>query len=328
MHAKCTRCGVVGHRHGGRRRRCPVCGKTWSVGSARRGRKPRRIDRGLPARLLARPAAIESLAAAARRSPASIRRYCRTACRQLVAASALPHLPELADQRLVLIADGLWCRFGGRCWVCYNLAVKPVQLPVAFFLDPVLTPGREDAAGWQQALASIPVDVNRRIRGIVADGFRGSKLVARERGWVLQRCHRHLDVLLRGSTGRRKRRLRGGEVRGKIIAAVREARTTPDPKRVAELRSLLREQAAYPDLTVRIRGAVRRFLHDLEHYRAYLNYPDLALPVTTNAVESRNSRLRDVLRCINSPEAALLRLRTYTRLHPTIRCNCPKIPQN
>jgi len=208
------------------------------------------------------------------------------------------------------------------------MAVKPVGIPTAFFLEPVLLQGREDSRHWRRALATIPPAVMMRLKALVSDGFRGAKRIARTHRWVLQGCHRHLDAMLWGKSKQHKRRLRGGAVRKAIIKAVREARTTPDPRRVEELYQVLQHCAKQPDLTVRIRGTVRRFLHDLTLYRTYLDYPELSLPTTTNAVESRNSRLREVLKCVNSPAAAALRVQTYTRLHPSITCNHRENPQN
>jgi hypothetical protein len=259
------------------------------------------------------------------RSVETVRRRCRNACRELVADQTLPKLPP-GDGPLVLMADGMWFRFGGKHWVVYNMAVKPVGMPLGFFLDPVMLEGRECARLWLCALATVPPTIHSRVRGLVADGFLGCKAIACRNRWVLQQCHRHLDAKLLGRLGRR-RRVRGEVVRTAALEMIREVRTTTDPIRMATLQHALAEHARRPELTSRIAGAVRRFLHDVALFRAYLDHPELELPTTTNAVESRHSQLRGVVLGANNPQAAILRIKAYLRLHPSITCNGHKIQQ-
>jgi hypothetical protein len=292
----------------------------------RRGRKPIRVAASLSRRLLSDKESTRRLARDSHRSVETIRRRCRSACRRLVEADALPAMPT-GDGPLVLIIDGLWLRFRRQVWVSYNMAVKPPGSPTAFFLDSVMLAGQECGGNWQRAMETIPPAVSSRIRALVADGFIGSKRIARRQGWVLQRCHRHLDAMLSG-TPDCVRKLRGGAERQAIVDAVREARTTVDQERVAALQRELAARACNPDLSTRTRGVVRRFLLDIGQFRAYLDHPELDIPVTTNAIESRHSQLRERLSRIKIPAAVLLRIRAYTRMQPTIVCNGTKNPQN
>ncbi len=260
------------------------------------------------------------------RSVEAIRQRCRIGCRELVDARSLPDLPPGTDP-LVLVADGLWFRFKRKTWVAYNMAVKPTGTQTAYFLDPVMLAGREDAKNWLAAMATIPPAVGGRIHALVTDGFRGAKMITRQRHWVLQLCHRHLDAKLLGKPGRR-RKVRGEAVRGMVSAMIREARSTTDQARMVALQEALADCARHPDLSSRIRGIIRRFLHDIALYRAYLAHVELQLPTTTNAIESRHSQLREVVIGANRPLATELRLRAYTRLNPTITCNGHEIPQN
>jgi len=260
------------------------------------------------------------------RSVETVRRRCRNACRRLVTASQLPRLPP-RDTPLVLIADGLRFCFRNKPWVSYDMAVKPVGMRTAFFLEPVMLAGRECAQNWLCAMALIPPAVSARIRALVADGFSGCKMVARRHRWVLQRCHRHLDSKLLGKLGHR-RTVRGEAIREAALAAISEVRSTRDAARIAALQQTLAEHARHPDIVGRIPGIVRRFLHDIALYRAYLDHSDLELPTTTNAIESRHDQLREILSCVNNPTAAALRIKAYTRLHPTITCNSHENPQN
>lgn len=326
LHTKCSCEEPVVHRHGSRRRRCADCGKTWSIRPKRHGRRPRRATITSVSRLLVDGESTRRLAKDCHRSVEVARHRCRIACRRLVAKQALPSTLPLGDMPLVLLVDGLWCCFANQTWVVYSMAVKPAGVPTAFFLDPVLLAGRESARNWLCALASIPEAIDRRIKALVSDGFKGSKLIIRRRGWILQRCHWHLDMKLFGKPGSH-RRLRGGVIRERIFEMIKKARSTNDRLRLEALQQILAEQACDPGLSPHIRGVIRRFLLELPLYRSYLSVPELELPSTTNAIESRHSQLRKVTHGINNPQALILRIRAYTRLHPTITCNGHKIPQ-
>jgi hypothetical protein len=70
--------------------------------------------------------------------------------------------------------------------------------------------------------------------------------------------------------------------------------------------------------------AVREFLHGLEFYRAYLKYPQLGLPQTTNVVESMGRILREMLRSSragSNPAALLLWATALIRMRSTMTCN-------
>jgi len=261
-----------------------------------------------------------------RRSVDTVRRRCRCECRRVVAEEALLRLPVGVDA-LVLLVDGVWFRFGKRKWLRYDMAVKPVGVPTAFLLEPLILEGEERLQNWQLALATIPPDVYGRIRALVADGFSGCKAIARHHRWVIQMYHQHLDSRLLGRPGHR-RAVRGAAVRNTAVEMIQQARTTPDGHQLAILQQALSEYAHHPDLTARISGVIRRFLHDIALFRAYLDHRELELPTTTNSLECRHGQLRLTVRGMNNPQAVALRVRSFTRLHPTITCNGHKTPQN
>ena len=326
MHAKCSCKAPVVHRHGGRRRRCVSCGRTWSIRPKPHGRKAIRVSDSLLHRLLIDGEKTRRLAKDCHRSVETVRRRCRSECRQLVADEALPRLPD-GVTALVLLVDGLWFRFGKRKWILYDMAVKPAGAPIAFFLDPLMLEGEERLPSWQQALATIPPSICGRIRALVADGFAGCKAIARQHRWALQLCHQHLDTRLLGRPGHR-RTVRGGLVRSAAVELIRQVRTTTDETQLAISLQTLSEHARHPDLTARVSGVIRRFLHDVALFRAYLDHRELGLPTTTNALECRHGQLRLIMRGINNPQSAALRIRSFTRLHPTITCNGSQNPQN
>jgi len=66
------------------------------------------------------------------------------------------------------------------------------KFAVAYFLDPVLLAGRETGNGWIEALSRMPTEIGNRVLALVSDGFRGLCHLAKEKSWVIQRCHFHL----------------------------------------------------------------------------------------------------------------------------------------
>ena len=228
---------------------------------------------------------------------------------------------------LVLMVDGLWFSFKGKLWVLYNMALKPVGLRVAFFLDPLLLCGRESAAGWREAIAGIPPELRKRIRGMVSDDFRGSKTVARENGWVHQLCHFHVEGKLRGLIGRVQRNVPDRHVRRMAFELVCEVIKTPDGKLRVLLVVALQNCLAQLTRSRMVSGIVRQLLRNLESYRSYLDHPELELPTTTNTVESMHNLLRTATARVSNPDALLARVRGFLRLHPTMTCN-PNSQQN
>lgn len=235
--------------------------------------------------------------------------------------------PPSDDVALVLVVDGLWFSFKRRPWVLYDMALKPVGLDVAFFLDSLLLRGNETATGWREAIAGIPTELRKRIRGLVSDGFRGSKSIARQNGWVHQLCHFHLEAKLRGSSGSVKKTVPDRHVRRLALKLACEVIKTPDEKRCDLLAMALRHCVVQLTRSRKTRGVVRELLRDLEPYRAYLHHPELELPTTTNTVESMHNLLRTVASRTNNPRALLVRVQGFLRLHPTVVCN-PHSPQN
>lgn len=257
--------------------------------------------------------------------PSTVCRRTRRALEHLVRKQAVPLLAESED--LVLLTDGMWSTFRGKYWVLYDMAVKPIGCDVAWFLDPLLLPGKENMEGWKRAVGTIPVGIRRHVRALVSDGLRGSKGIARSNRWVHQLCHYHLLSKLHDMMGRVQSRVAGREARRVLVRAVSEALVTTDSGRLDLIEELICILAEHQDYTERLRGIAREFLRDLGLYRNYLSHPELRLPRTTSTLESMHSQLRRVVQSVNSPSALLLRVRAYIRLHPTIACNGPRNQQ-
>ena len=316
-HPKSPCCHAHVQAFGGRRRRCAHCGRTWRVRRKQPGRKARRPALALVRRTVADKHPLVRQARPAGVSVPAVRQRFRQAVEWWRAHAPPPAIPSGA---LVLLVDGVWCRFAHAPWTLYLLALKPVGQATAQFVDPLLLPGRESARDWRVAMDQLPPEAAARIQALVSDGFRGSHTVARERGWIHQRCHFHLIAQLQGRRGHHTH-LPSAPVREAIYQAVRQALVTPSTLELAQRRAQLAALAARTDCPYRLRMYTREFLRHMEAFRAYLAYPELQLPTTTNVVESMVKQLRDRIRPLSTP-AALDRWAWATvRLHPVMVCN-------
>jgi len=327
LHETSHDCRAHAQRHGGRRRRCARCGRTWSVHRRRSGRRHRRISNTLPRMALVDHEPIRRLSQRCHCSRDSMYRRIRQACERLVRPAVALPLPT--EEPLILLADGLWFAFRRRVWVIYTTALRPVAADRAHFLAPVLLEGRECSKRWRQAFDSaLPSEHRKRICALVTDGFPGGRTIAAENSWVLQRCHWHLLSVLRGFLGVRRKTTRGRSVRKAIYRLAREALRTPAEARAQEIcreLSCLAQSRRFP---TRLRYLVGGLVRDSGDFRAYLRFPEMRLPTTISAIESMHGRMRDAVFCVNSPTAVLLRLSSLLRLEPSITCQAAKIPQD
>jgi hypothetical protein len=206
-------------------------------------------------------------------------------------------------------------------WVMYVMAMKPVKSHRAFFLDPVLLQGKECYERWRMALATIPPETKKRVKSFVSDGFRGSKLIAREHGWIHQRCHFHLLMALIRRRGRRSYRTRGAGVREKLLGVIRTLLTTQDSAALKRQTIKARLLISHPLCPPWIRIQTVEFLRTLDDFRAYLIRPELNLPTTTNSIESTGKLVRKATSTARTPQSVLLRATAFLRLRKSITCN-------
>jgi hypothetical protein len=206
-------------------------------------------------------------------------------------------------------------------WVMYIMAVKPVRSDKAYFLDPVLLEGKEGYERWQRALTTIPSEVKKKIKSFVSDGFRGSKLIAKEHGWIHQRCHFHLLMALIRRRGRRSYRTRGAGIREKLLGVVRILLTDSHGGTLKKQTLKARRLISHPLCPPWIRIQTVEFLRILADFRAYLIYPELNLPTTTNSIESSGKIIRKATSTARTPKSVLLRATAFLRLKKSIACN-------
>jgi hypothetical protein len=319
LQEKSACCGAKVHRIGGKRRRCSVCRRTWSVHKARCGRRRRRGDPDLPRLLLIEHIPARVLSRRRHCSVSTIYRRCRQAVDSSMAGAALSALPTDVD--LVMLADGLRFTIRGQGWVQYTIALKPRDDDRAYFADPILMAGSESATNWQAAFTALPPAIVLRIRALVTDGLRGMKEAAAANGWAYQRCHFHVWALLRIWLWP----LEYGNNRV-IHQAVSDALAAVEPTVAARARAFLRTYVAvYPG---GVSGILKQLLRDWAAIRAHIDHPDLCIPTTTNVVESMHNLLRDAACETNTAAGVLRRIAAVIRLHPSFVCNGTSLTQH
>jgi transposase-like protein len=203
----------------------------------------------------------------------------------------------------------------------YLAAIKPVRRQRAYFLDPVLLQGREHAERWAEAIAAIPPGIRKRVAAFVSDGFRGSQALSERYGWIHQRCHFHLlSALVRGK-GRRRYHVRGSRLRDKILETTRILLCSRNAATLQKARGNLRRFVDHPACPTYIRKHALECLEREQDFRAYLRYPTLHLPTTTNAIESAGKLIRKATSTARTPRAVLERATTFLHLRKSITCN-------
>lgn len=299
LHEKSQCCAAKIIRFGGKRRQCLVCQRTWRVHRAKRGRKAARSRPAYLRQVFGRGLAVKQMASRSQMSaPAVYKRFNHN----LTGFVARRRIIRLRGQKLILVIDALWQYFQGRLWTLYCLAVKAPATDQVTVWDPVLRPGRENAADWEQLINDLPLGTKNRIIALVSDGIRGIEAIAAGNRWIIQRCHFHLLSMLQKMRGKRAS-TPGRLIREEIYGSVKLALSETSSSRLNVLCQRLAVLAQNPLCPARMRMAVRDFLRRLPEFRSYLEYPELNLPTTVNVMESVNSLIRRRARTVNSPQA-------------------------
>ena len=226
---------------------------------------------------------------------------------------------------LILIADALWFNLDGKKWTLYVMSVRSTLGGQAYFLDPILLQGRESGDGWREALSSIHQDIENRILALVSDGFRGLCALAKENKWVNQRCHFHLILQFKIQLGDWKN-LPDSPYRKEVLIKVYKLLRTinNEQKYTEELYEMLIDKVC----PRRYRMVGMEFLRRSDDFRAYIKYPELHLPHTTNCIESFNKIIRDRCKHVRTPQALKLRAVSLLRVRTTVNCNHRVFQQN
>ena len=325
-HAKSACCHARVIRYGNRRRQCIRCNQTWSIRKKKRGKKRLRKNYSLITSTIG-----ESLPAKAvwkRRTAISLPGL-RKRMRYTIAAIAMrPRHDRFRHYSYALVMDGLRFLFKGKPWTLYVIAAKPVTHNIALFLDPILIEGDEGARNWRKALDTLPRGLKKRVSAMVSDGFQGSGRIAKERGWIHQRCHFHLMYSLKNRLGRRRSTVKAKHIREMIYRAVCNMITDTNTRRIGSYARTLHRCMRNPRCPKTLVMIIHDFLREFRSFRSYLTYPHLRLPTTTGTVESMNKILRASCGTVNTPYALQKRAITTIRLRRKLTCNGKIYQQN
>jgi transposase-like protein len=268
--------------HGGRRKRCVLCGKTFTLRKRKRGRKARRASTIAFKRYLT-----------GKTSSVSSRYLCRA--RDVFNRNApWPDITSLLTPPYVFIADALHIRTRKyKTFVHVTLVTSP-DSDRAWLLPPYFDATGENCASWEKAFADIPCNILSKTKALICDGKSGLLGAGTRRGWFIQRCQFHFisRLQIKRSKFALSRHRKEGVMLYELAKVIFSTRSEHELGRA--LRKLSSISKTEPNKY--LRAILSGLLKNSTDYRTYLLHPKLNLPQTTNAVECVNSLIRDLMR--------------------------------
>lgn len=293
LHAKSTCCRGQVIRFGCRRRQCSVCKKTWRIRVKKTGRKAKRVSENMALAYFKHE--IPSLLSWSRKlkqKPDLLEYKLKQSRKYLLKKVSFPALPTKGP--LVALADAMVQYLDGTCWTFYIILIKNTEKSWAFLTMPHVRKGTETVIGWKEAFQLLPTKTFKAIRVLVSDGHAGLVNLAKNEGWLLQRCHFHLIARLQSR--RSKWRLSRHRKEGiQLYKLVRQVLTNPKEEEIYPVLESLKsagERASSWELKTTLLGFCRHY----QDFRTYLNYPEFNLPRTNNALESLIGSIRAINR--------------------------------
>lgn len=312
-------------RFGGRRRQCVVCRATWRIRSKKRGPKAiKKRTTNLERTFVGK----YTIAQQAERSSLSANALAKRRSAELANLCEKPWPHPTPNGRLILVMDAIWFKEGEDRYTVYLMGLRRVEDDTLHFLRPVLRPGRESREQWRGVIGGIPEKMLKRICAIVSDSFAGSGGIAKERGWIFQRCQAHLLLRLETLCGDKKRKVSFWEGRQElkhVAYALMNTRSEIEAEKFADEFARLGEHHDCPKYLRQIVTETIRYLHE---FRACYLHPELRLPATTNALENTNGRIRSLLNRVHgcrTHESLIRWITGFLWFHPTVSCR-PKLP--
>lgn len=222
---------------------------------------------------------------------------------------------------LIAIADAIWQWIEGVRYTLYLIIIKPLHSPKAIICPPMLR-GGDETLGWPEAFMKLPRAWRGRICALICDGNIGLVSLAYHQRWALQRCHAHLRRYLNNYISRSPKS-RHRELGEEVHALATILLTSRD--RMAVAQAALKLRKIYHTVRSRsFRYAISGLIKHTREFRTYLEYPELDLPTTTNAVESLNSMIRELQRTargFSSPQSFLRWVTAVLMVKQKITCN-------
>lgn len=320
IHAKSPCCQEKIYHYGNRRRQCSSCRKTWRIRKKKRGRKYIRVHSASAIRYLQGDRLASShLVRSGKKTECQIQYRLKRSRDKFLDTSSWITPPK--GFPLIAVADAIWQWINEERYTLHIILLKPLNKSEAIICAPLLRKG-DETLGWPTAFSQLPQEWKTRIFALVCDGNSGLVSIAHQNKWITQRCHAHLRRLLNNylRTGHRgTQRVLAKEVHDLVTTIL----ICPD--RLKMVHSVLRLKEIYHLTKSRgIRRVISGLIKHIPEYRTYLNYPEIDLPITTNAAESLNNIIRDLqrrTRGFRSPASFLKWVNALLLNKKTIVCN-------
>jgi hypothetical protein len=319
-HEKSACCGLKIIKFGNKRKQCTGCKKTWRVWKKKVGRKKKRVSVKLVESFFKHEISSMSFVSRKKNKSESFVQKEMLKSRDLFVEKT--SWQKVPDGDLLLIADAVVEMVEDKWRTIYLILARSIKDSQAVILPPLIVSSVENPSGWHQAFESVPPAILECVKAVVCDGHRGILYEAKDRKWIIQRCHFHLIARIQS---RRSRYIlsRNKEESKKIFSHVGVVLKSTDQKQVQKSLNIL-EEIGWTSKSKEIGTTLNGFATNYENFRSYIDYPELNLPITSNTAESLASTIADLKRrmrgfpTMNSFEKWIIALLKFRQ---NIRCN-------
>jgi hypothetical protein len=319
-HKKSVCCGLRIIKFGSKRRQCVGCKKTWRIWKKKVGRKKKRISTELVKSFFRHE--ISSMSFISRKKSMSESFVQKEMIKSRDLFVKKTSWQEVPDGDLLLIADAVVEMVENKWRTIYLILARSIKDSQAIILPPFIISFVETPFGWHQAFENVPPAILGRVRAVVCDGHRGILYEARDRNWIVQRCHFHLIARIQ-SRRSRYALSRNKEESKKIFNHVGVVLKSTEQKEIQKSLNIL-EEIGWISKSREIRTTLNGFATNYKNFRSYIDYPELNLPITSNTAESLASTIADLKRrmrgfpTMNSFEKWIIALLKFRQ---NIKCN-------
>lgn len=321
IHAKSPCCNEKVIHFGGRRRKCSKCKRTWRIRKKRVGRKEIRVHPEIEKTVIERGESLRRKAIRTGKGRELVRRRHQKNLEGLLKKLSPPEVPK---GRLIAVADAFVTSTDGKRHTVYLILLRAVRGCKATVVEPLVLEGYETELGWRKAFNRLSEENRKGISGLVSDGFRYLKVLARKSGWKYQRCHFHVLKTLQQLGGIRTRKMEHKRVRERMYQLVKKILLEKDERKANVLCQELTVLSRSPNLSRWFGLRIRGFLREVDDFRTYITYPDLNLPATTNSAESAINLMSETVhktRGFKTEKSLSLWLKVRAKSMGKIKCN-------
>lgn len=268
IQVKSSCCNAKIYSHGDRRRQCSSCKKTWSIRKKKRGRKTFRVHPNIENSLIYRK---ESLRHKADRTGKNREVVRRRHIQNLDAILRTTQENTPPPGNLIAIIDGWRFTIDKKVDVVYLTLLRGINDSEAIIMDPVVLQGYETNRKWEEVFNLLPKEIYDRIIVVVSDGLTGIDYLAKQRGWIHQRCHFHILKTLQSLRGKRWSTIKHKGLREEIYQTVRQILEVCDDAEAQILVDSLKKLLENPDCPKWMKLRVSGFLRYVWSFRSYRN---------------------------------------------------------